>query len=137
MYKIWADAKSRCRCPSCRAYKNYGGRGIQFSEEWDQYENFKAWALENGYRDDLTLDRIDNEKGYEPNNCRWATWKEQANNTRRCRIIEYNGKRQSVSMWASELQIPYTTLAHKLNRGLTMKEIVGGKTVDEHMFSIV
>lgn len=83
MYNIWRHAKSRCRNANDAAYKNYGGRGIQFTEEWDNYQSFKEWAMSHGYREDLTLDRIDVDGNYEPSNCRWATWKEQMNNTRR------------------------------------------------------
>ena len=117
LYNIWRGMRKRCYCPTYYAYPQYGGRGIGICEEWRSFESFYKWALENGYSPSLSIDRIDNNGNYEPCNCRWATWKEQGNNRRTTVLVTYNGKTQSVTMWAEEIGIPRETLRGRLNRG--------------------
>ena len=89
LYHIWKAMKQRCYYPKHKDFHNYGERGIKVCEEWfTNFETFYAWAIANGYRDDLTLDRIDVNGNYEPSNCRWATWGEQRLNQRpRKRVV--------------------------------------------------
>jgi hypothetical protein len=83
LYNIWLHVKDRCLNPNCDSYHNYGGRGITVCEEWrNSYQTFREWALQNGYSDELTIDRLNVNGNYEPSNCRWLTRKEQNTNKR-------------------------------------------------------
>lgn len=116
--RIWSKMKSRCYSPKVYNYHRYGGRGITVCDEWkDNFQAFYDWAIANGYADDLTIDRIDNDGNYEPNNCRWATMKEQANNKSNNVRITYKGKTQDIKQWSEELGIAYTTLFIRIHNG--------------------
>lgn len=83
LYRIWCNMKARCYISSYTRFKNWGGRGITVCDEWkNSYETFRNWALAHGYEDNLTIDRINNDGNYEPSNCRWATYSQQAKNKR-------------------------------------------------------
>lgn len=117
LYRIWGTMKKRCYYPKHKNYMNYGGRGITICEEWlgeHGFENFASWALNNGYSDELTIDRIDNRKGYSPENCRWATATEQQNNRRNNVKYFYEGKSLSAKEWANTKGIPLRTLLNRL-----------------------
>ena len=129
LYRTWSGIKSRCFDQNSHNYHNYGGRGITMCDEWkNDYNTFKKWALHNGYNEsrgrDCSIDRIDTNGNYEPSNCRWATAKEQANNTRRNTIVEYDGKRMSLSQWADYLKMDYSSFMSRWVRGWTMEKNV-------------
>lgn len=119
LYMTWKNMKNRCNNPNSDDYRIYGAEGKTVCPEWLDKENgfinFYNWSMANGYRADLTIERIDGTKGYSPDNCRWTTAKEQANNTRRNHIIEYKGKKQTMKQWSEELHIKYSTLAARIN----------------------
>lgn len=93
LYGIWTDMKTRCLNKNCNRYERYGARGITICDEWiNSYENFANWAKNNGYSDELSIDRINNDLGYSPENCRWATSYEQANNKSTNVYVEFNGE---------------------------------------------
>ena len=133
LYSIWAGMKSRCFNPNIHSYKHYGGRGITVCDEWkNSYIDFKKWALENGYDESLTLDRIDVNGNYEPSNCRWATQKQQARNTRFNNIIELNGESHCISEWAEILGIGNGLILHRVKRGLPPEEILRTDNIESH-----
>ena len=124
LYHIWNGFSGRCLNPNNKDYSNYGGRGITVCDEWRKPENFFGWAFLNGYSADLTLDRIDTNKGYSPENCRWVTGAEQQRNKRNNRIIEYNGETHCVAEWAEITGISGGTISSRLRYGWTPEEIL-------------
>lgn len=126
LYWIWQDMKKRCYNPNCKCFKFYGGKGIGVCDDWkNSYLNFKKWALSNGYADNLTIDRIDNNKNYQPSNCQWITQSENSKkmqeNHKGKTIIEYNGETHKLSDWARKLGINQSTLLHRLIRGWSVE----------------
>jgi hypothetical protein len=122
LYRLWNTIKRRCYNKSFEKYKNYGGRGITMCDEWkNDFKSFHDWAYANGYdentkRGDCTIDRIDVNGNYEPNNCRWATNKEQQRNRSNNHFITYEGKTHCISEWAEILDIKPSYLYQKLKK---------------------
>lgn len=117
LHRIWGGMKTRCYNSNYPQYKDYGGRGITVCAEWsNSFTAFYNWAMSNGYQDGLTLDRIDNDKGYSPDNCRWATQKFQNNHKRSNVNITYNGETHNIAEWAEILDIPRQTLRDRIQR---------------------
>lgn len=125
LYYIYRGMLNRCYKPSCKEYQYYGIRGITVCDEWQGeqgFSNFKNWALNNNYQDDLEIERKDNDKGYYPENCKWATRTEQMRNTRRSKIIEYNGETKTLSEWCEILNLNYARVEARLRLGHTPEE---------------
>lgn len=114
LYQIWYNMITRCYNENDPHYVHYGGRGITVCDEWRTYETFRDWALSTGYAEDLTIDRIDVNGSYNPTNCQWATRKQQANNKRTSRYIEFNGERHTVAEWADSLGMDKRALWDRL-----------------------
>jgi hypothetical protein len=115
LYRIWCGMKARCYYPKSIGYKNYMGKGIVVCDEWkNDYVQFRDWSLANGYNEKMTLDRIDSKGNYEPSNCRWTTYKEQANNTSRSVRISYKGNTHTISEWADIVGINASCLRQRI-----------------------
>jgi len=120
--------KKRCYQPSHDSYKHYGARGITVCSEWfESFPAFYAWAMENGYRDDLTIDRIDNDGHYEPLNCRFVSMEFQNRRHTKCIHITYKEKTQLAIDWAREFGMKLPTFYWKLHHGFSMEEIESGR----------
>lgn len=117
IYAIWSGMIDRCYRKKNKKYKDYGGRGIRVCDEWRNDVNaFYNWAMNNGYDNNFSIDRINNDSNYEPNNCRWTTVDKQVNNRRYNRIYTYNNKSQTLKQWADEYNINYHTLISRLDK---------------------
>ena len=117
LFKIWSGMHERCNREKHPHFKSYGGKGISVCDNWRNFETFKEWALSSGYEESLTIDRIDNNKGYEPDNCRWATQKEQARNKSNNHLVSFNGITKTISEWAEVFGVNKTTLRYRLEAG--------------------
>lgn len=116
VFSVWRSMIQRCHNPKDRSFHNYGGRGIRVCDEWR--ESFSQFIADMGARPEgYDLDRIDNDKGYGPDNCRWVSRQRNLNNRRNNRVIEFRGKSQTIAQWASELGMNYRTLNNRINRG--------------------
>lgn len=115
LFRIWSGIRTRCTNVNGEGYKNYGARGIRMCEEWlSSFETFRDWAICNGYDDSLSIDRIDVNGNYSPENCRWTTMKEQQRNRRSNKMISYNGESHCLSEWGDILGISDDVLGRRL-----------------------
>ncbi len=117
LYNIWTQFKQRCTNKNNDRYEQYGGRGITVCDEWMEFEVFSKWANENGYKNSLSIDRLDVNGNYEPSNCKWSTGLEQSRNKRNTRYVTINEVTKSLSEWSEESGIPYKTLQRRLYTG--------------------
>lgn len=130
LYGVWCNIKTRCYNPNCYEYANYGGRGIVMCPEWkNDFQTFWDWAYANGYDEkagfmECTIDRIDVNGNYEPDNCRWATREVQGNNTRSNHCLTYNGETHTIAEWARILGVDYHALYSRVDGGWTIEEIM-------------
>jgi len=124
LYGIWSLMKERCCNPKRKEYPNYGGRGICVCEEWKEAKNFIEWSLNNGYSDELTIDRIDNNGNYCPKNCRWISRKEQMQNRRNNHYISFEGKTLTLTQLAKENGLTYSQLYKRLKLGWTLEKAI-------------
>jgi hypothetical protein len=115
LYNIWRSMRQRCKNPTdVNIKKNYLDRGITVCKEWHNFSIFQHWAMTNGYADNLTIDRVDNDKGYSPENCRWADIYEQSNNRRSNQIITFNGITLTLAQWTRKIGVSKTLLNKRI-----------------------
>ena len=107
----------RCERPKHKHFNDYGGRGIKVCDDWKEFAPFQQWALHNGYSDTMTIDRIDVNKNYSPDNCRWATNKQQQNNRRSNKVVSFDDKQMTISEWSDALGMNYDALEKRLLNG--------------------
>lgn len=120
LYSIWQNMK--LRCTKADTSGRYYARGITVCDEWKQsYLNFKKWALENGYKENLTIERIDFNGNYEPSNCRWATMREQSNNRCTNHFVEYKGEKHTMADWSRILNVSYSKLKRAVYKNLSLE----------------
>lgn len=130
IYNIYHGMKSRCYNPNNVAYDYYGGKGIEVCEEWlNDFINFYKWAIDNGYNDNLTIERIDSDKGYEPSNCEWILQSENARRSNRvgAKLYTYNGESLILSEWSKKANINLSTLKSRIKSGMTIEEALTKK----------
>lgn len=136
IYSIFSDMKTRCYNKNYKKYKNYGGRGIKICDEWlNDFQSFYSWAMSNGYKDNLTIDRIDVNGNYEPSNCRWITIEEQQNNRRETIRVTYKNVTRTLSQWGEILNINRKTLWARYNKHWSTFDILATRTDGKKLYS--
>ena len=122
LYNIWHGMKKRCRTESDTNFKYYGGKGISVCDEWvNSFESFEDWSIKNGYSENLTLDRINPEGNYEPDNCRWADWVTQGNNRSNNVFIMFEGEEMTKAEAARKIGISSQLLQYRYDRGIPLR----------------
>lgn len=123
IYKVWTGIKDRTNPNNIGCRNNYRKLGVDMCEEWrNSFETFYEWSMANGYKDNLTIDRINNDGNYEPSNCRWATATQQAKNRSTNVLLTYNGETYTMSEWADQQKIPRDTLRKRITCGWSIEK---------------
>lgn len=129
LYRLWKDMRRRCGNSNRTDYELYGGRGIKVCDEWNEYEVFRDWALQNGYKDQLSIERINFDGNYEPSNCEWIELKDQAKNTRQNVFIEIDGIKKTLTDWSKLYGLNFSTVWTRYRDGLRGKDLFAEKKV--------
>lgn len=122
LYRIWENMRGRCNNPGNTSYKYYGAKRIKVCNEWDNYEVFRNWALTHGYKDNLTIDRINTYGNYCPENCRWVSRKEQDRNKTTNHLLTFGNKTQCITDWCEALHINVNTVNKRLRLGWSVEQ---------------
>lgn len=125
LYDLWSNMKARCYNPKTDSFEWYGAKGIKVCKEWKHdFLKFYKWAMANGYKENLSIDRLDNTKDYSPENCKWSTMKEQQNNRSNNHIVNFNGATYTLAELADKFKIDYFLLRNRLKRGWTIERAI-------------
>lgn len=124
LYDVWRSMRKRCNNSRSPNYHNYGGRGITICAEWSLFLNFYNWAMTNGYTENLSLDRIDNNGGYSPENCKWSDCKEQNNNRRNNVWYAFDGQIKNIQQWSEFTGMSYQTLYSRIQSGWSIEKTI-------------
>lgn len=124
LYLVWCTMRNRCERTGVKSYSDYGGRGVSVCEEWKDFQNFKSWALSNGYEHGLEIDRMNVNGDYCPENCRWVTRLINANNKRNNRVVEYNGEKKTLAEWARYYGVNYKLLHKHVSAGYSFTDAI-------------
>ncbi len=126
MYGSWYAMKQRCNNPKNKQFKDYGGRGISYPKNWESFDGFRE-EMGSSYTNSLTIDRIDNNKNYSMENCRWATRKQQNNNKRSNIVLTFNGQTYPLAIWSEKLGMSFDVLRSRFYRGMPLEKILSNK----------
>lgn len=133
LYRIWESMITRCTNKANVSYKLYGAKGVTICDEWRKFQPFAEWSLSHGYDDTLTIDRIDNSKGYEPSNCRWVDLSDQANNRSCTLYFEKDGQRKPLAKWCKELGVDYRLVYNRVHKmGWSFERAISEPVHKEH-----
>lgn len=125
LHRIWRSIQDRCYNQKNQDYRHYGGRGITVCDEWrEDFMSFYNWSMENGYEEILTIDRIDVNKGYCPDNCRWVSMVEQSNNRRNNKVITFHGESLTIAQWSKKIGVKYGDIQNRLNYGYSFEDAI-------------
>ncbi len=134
LYRIWIGIKTRCLNANNKAYPKYGGRGITICNDWiNNFKSFREWALQNGYADNLTIDRIDVNGNYEPENCRWITLSNQSNNRSTSHYLTYNGITKTMGEFAKEYNLSIACLHRRIKAGWDVEKALTEKVETKYL----
>ena len=122
---IWRGIKKRCLNNNCKAFPKYGGRGIKIYSCWiNDFKSFYDWSIANGYKDDLTIDRINSDGNYEPSNCRWVDMKTQQRNRTNNKLIAYKGETHTLPEWCEILHLSYGKVRQRIRKGVPFDKAI-------------
>ena len=123
LYVMWKNIRQRCYNPKNNSFKYYGAKGIKMCEDWNIFNNFQLWAKSNGYKEGLSIERIDVSKNYEPQNCKFIPWQEQAHNKTNTVRIDFNGTTKTIFEWSEIYGLPVYLIKKRMRLGWTKERM--------------